>query len=340
MGQAATPPAPFDFMKRLISFTLFVSVAISPVVAQIPQKASGVDPLAAAKQSFVLAEHGKCKEALQLLRKSTAHLRDKEIKLKAGVATVRCAINNGQIDAAVEAIQFLNREFPHDPEVLYITTHAYSDLSTRVSVELATTAPASPQAHEMNAEALELQGKWDDAEKEYQAILDKNPSLPGIHFRLGRLLLSRPNPDADASSKAKEQFTKELAIDPHNAGAEYILGELARQESQWNEAVEHFTKATYLDAGLTEAFLSLGMSLVAEGKPVDAIPPLETYVKLQPANPAGHYQLAMAYSRAGRKEDAKREAAQQRETAEKIESQKAANAPKPTGSTEHPEPPK
>jgi len=345
MGQAATPACPIlIFMKRtqdLISFTLFVLIAVSPAAAQVPQKApAAVDPLAATKQSLFLAEHGKCKEALQLLKKSTPRRTDKELKLKAGVATVRCALNLEQTDAAVEAVQMLNREFPHDPEVLYITTHAYSDLSTRTSVELATTAPDSPQAHEMNAEALELQGKWDDAEKEYQFILDKNASLPGIHFRLGRLLLSRPNPPEDAGEKAKEQFRKELEIDPHNAGAEYVLGELARQESQWNEAIEHFTKVTKLDAGLTEAFLSLGMSFVAEGKPVDAIPPLETYVKLQPANPAGHYQLAMAYSRAGRKEDAKREAAQQRETAEKIESQKAANAPKPTGSAEHPEPPK
>jgi tetratricopeptide (TPR) repeat protein len=327
-------------MTRPISFTLFVLIAIRPVMAQVPQKAPAVDPLAAAKQGLSLAERGKCKEALQLLRKSTPHLADKEIKLKAGVATVRCALNLEQTDAAVEALQILNREFPHDPEVLYVTTHAYSDLSTRASVELATTAPNSHQAHEMNAEALELQGKWDDAEKEYQSILDNDPSLPGIHFRMGRLLLSRPNPAADASDRAKEQFRKELEIDPHNAGAEYVLGEIARQESQWNEAIEHFTKVTKLDPGLTDALLGLGMAFVAEGKPVEAISPLETYVKLEPANPAGHYQLAMAYSRAGRKEDAKREAAQQRETAEKIESQKAANAPRPTGSTEHPEPPK
>ena len=329
-------------MKRLqdlISFVIFVLIAIRPVVAQVPPKAPTVDPLAAAKQSLVLAEHGKCKEALQLLRKSAPHLADKEMKLKAGVATMRCALSREQTDAAVEAIQMLNREFPHDPEVLYITTHAYSDLSTRASIELATTAPDSAQAHEMNAEALELQGKWDEAEKEYQVILDRDPNLPGIHFRLGRLLLSRPNPPADASEKAKEHFKKELEIDPHNAGAEYILGELARQESQWDEAIKRFTKVTKLDAGFTDAFLSLGMSFVAQGKPVDAIAPLETYVKLQPGNPAGHYQLAMAYSRAGRKEDAKREAAQQRETAEKIESQKAANAPKPTGSIEQPRPP-
>jgi tetratricopeptide (TPR) repeat protein len=327
-------------MKHPISFILFVLMAIRPVVAQVPPKTPAIDPLAAAKQSLSLAEHGKCKEALQLLRKSTPHLADKEIKLKAGVATVRCAINREQADAAVEAIQMLNREFPHDPEVLYIATHAYSDLSTRASMELANTAPDSYQAHEMNAEALELQGKWDDAEKEYQSILNKNPSLPGIHFRLGRLLLSRPNPPADASVRAKEQFQKELEIDPRNAGAEYVLAELALQESQWNEAIEHFTEVTKLDAGLTDASLGLGMAFIAEGKPVDAIPPLETYVKVQPGNPAGHYQLAMAYSRAGRKEDAKREAALQRETTERLESQKAANAPKPTASDEHPGPPK
>jgi tetratricopeptide (TPR) repeat protein len=327
-------------MTRPILFTPLLLIAISPVVAQVPQKATPVDSLAAAKQSLFLAEHGKCKEALQLLRKSTPHLADKEIKLKAGVATVRCAINRDQTDAAVEAIQMLNREFPHDPEVLYITTHAYSDLSTRASIELATTAPNSHQAREMNAEALELQGKWDDAEKEYQSILDDNPNLAGIHFRIGRLLLSRPNPAADASDRAKEQFQKELEIDPHNAGAEYVLGEMARQESQWNDAIEHFTRATKLDERLTDAWLSLGMAFTAEGKPVEAIPALETYVKLQPGNPAGHYQLAMAYSRAGRKEDAKREAAQQRELAEKIESQKAANAPKPTGSIDQPGPPK
>ena len=308
-----------------ISIGLFVLITSGPVLAQAPQKAVSVDPSVAAKQSLSLAERGKCKEALQFLRKS-GPAADRDLKLKAGVATVRCAINNGQNDAAVDAVQFLNREFPHDPEVLYVTTHAYSDLSTRASLELAQMAPDSYQAHEMNAEALELQGKWDEAEKEYQGILEKNPNLPGIHFRLGRLLLSRPNPPANVAGAARQQFEKELEIDPKNSGAEYVLGELARQDGQWQEAAAHFSKATQLDPGLTEAYLALGMALVSDGKTADAIPPLERYVKMVPANPAGHYQLAMAYSRSGRKEDARREAALQRETSQKIdeERQKAA----------------
>jgi tetratricopeptide (TPR) repeat protein len=319
-------------MKRFhyaITLSLFVLFATGSISAQAPQKPSASDPAASAKHSLALAQHGQCKEALQLLRRNETQTPDKELNLKAGVAVVQCALGREQSDTAVEAIQWLNRDFPNDPEVLYVTTHAYSDLATRASLGLARIAPDSYQAHEMNAESLELQGKWDDAEKEYQSIEEKNPSVPGIHFRLGRLLLSRPNPTPDAVDKAKQQFEKELQIDPGNAGAEYVLGEMARQQAQWQEATLHFTKATQLDPGLTEAFLELGMSLVSDGKSNQAIAPLERYVKLQPANPAGHYQLAMAYSRAGRKEDAKREAALQRETAQKLdeERQKAAGPP-------------
>jgi predicted Zn-dependent protease len=59
------------------------------------------------------------------------------------------------------------------------------------------------------------------------------------------------------------------------------------------------------------------MSLNSAGKFSDAIAPLQAYVKMQPADPAGHYQLATAFSRTGRKEDASREMALQRETAAK-----------------------
>ena len=61
----------------------------------------------------------------------------------------------------------------------------------------------------------------------------------------------------------------------------------------------------------------LGMSLNSAGKFSDAIAPLESYVKMQPGDPAGHYQLATAYARTGRKQEAEREMALQREAAAK-----------------------
>jgi Flp pilus assembly protein TadD len=57
------------------------------------------------------------------------------------------------------------------------------------------------------------------------------------------------------------------------------------------------------------------MCLNAEGKFSDAVRPLEQYVKMQPGDPAGHYQLATAFARTGRKADADREIALQQEAA-------------------------
>jgi len=87
-------------------------------------------------------------------------------------------------------------------------------------------------------------------------------------------------------------------------------------------AILHFTRATKLDAGFSEAFLGLGTALNSAKRFADAIPPLETYEKLAPDSPTGHYQLAFAYAGAGRKDDANREAALQRQSAEALEAVK------------------
>ena len=284
---------------------------VAPPVADIPS----------AKHAVSLAEHGNCKDALPVLRKVTSRLQDKELKRTAGLATVRCAMTLGRSDAATEALQLLNREFPRDPEVLYVTTHAYSDLATRASLDLVQSAPSSYQARELNAESLEMQGKWDEAATEYRAILKQNPDLPGIHFRLGRFILSKPETPTTAED-AKHEFEEELKIDPNNAGAEYVLGELAGRAQHWDEAIEHFSRAAKIDSGFADASLGLGMAYTSAGKFAEAISPLEAYVKLQPGNPAGHYQLAIAYNRVGRKQDAMREAALQKTTAEALDAEK------------------
>jgi len=251
------------------------------------------------------------------LKKAIPQTTDKDLKLGAGLAGVRCAMVNNQFDAAEDFLRMLNREFPHDPEVLYVSVHTYSDLATRASQELATAAPNSAQAHELNAESLEMQEKWDQAAKEYQVVLQQNPRLPGIHFRLGRLLLSKPNPPPDAAEQAKKQFREELEIDPSNAGAEYVLGELSRQAQQWDDAIQHFSRAAKLDPGFGDAFLGWGLTLVSEKKFSEAVEPLESAVKLEAANPTAHYNLATAYTRSGHKQEGEKEFAIHREMVQK-----------------------
>jgi tetratricopeptide (TPR) repeat protein len=275
--------------------------------AQVTKPAAAPDAVGTPRHAVDLAGNGHCSEALPQLRRSLHQLSDKELQRKVGLAGVHCAMTLNQSDAALDFLQALLRGFPRDPEVLYQAVHAFSDLSTHVSQELAQGAPRSYQAHELLAESFEMQGKWGDAEKEYRGILQQNPQAPGIHFRLGRLLLSQSNPSPTVADEAKSEFEQELQIDPANAGAEYVLGELARQHQQWDDAIAHFSRASKLDAQFAEAFLGLGVTLISAKRYSDAIPPLQTAIKLEPQNPDAHYNLATAYTRAGRKQDAEQE---------------------------------
>jgi tetratricopeptide (TPR) repeat protein len=317
--------APDPMMRKFAKLSplmLLVFAVGASAQGQVSSKPTAVSP-GAAEHAASLAESGRCAEALPILARTAAHITDKELQKRMGLDGVRCATLLQQNDSLLQFLQILSRQFPHDPEVLYVLTHAYSDLSTRAARELATGAPTSIPGLEMDADASEMQGKWDQAEKDYRKILEQNPRYPGIHFRLARLLLSKPNPAPDFAQQAKQELQQELEIDPANAGAEYVLGELARQVADYPEAVQHFSKATQLETNFGDAYLGLGMSLLAEKKFPEAVAPLEMAVKFQPANPAGHYGLATAYAHTGRKEDSDREFALQQQTADRAAGQGA-----------------
>jgi tetratricopeptide (TPR) repeat protein len=264
-----------------------------------------------------LAESGQCRDALAYLEKDYPRLPDPQLKQVMGTNALRCAMATGQPDKAVDFARWLNRDFPDDPDVLYLSALLYSELSTRASQRLLRTAPASIQAHQFNAEVLEIQGKVADASEEYRKVLSLNPRLPGIHLRLGRLLLAGER-GSTTFDEARREFAEELQIDPGSSGAEYELGEMARQARQWSEAIERFGRAAKLDPGLVEALIGLGKSLVSANRAEEAVAPLEAAVKLAPDNPVAHYQLSFAYRRLGREEEAKRELAVYRETHDRL----------------------
>jgi len=280
----------------------FVLMAAAPSLSQTP-----TNPEAQTPKALRLALSGHCSEAFPLL-KSPA-IQSSKFRRDMQLAGARCAMSLNRPADALGFAAVLQKDFSTDPEILYFLTHLYSDLSVRVSQELLMKAPSSAQVRELNAEALETQGRWDDAIKEYEAVLEKDPEERGIHFRIGRVLLSKQPMTDDQMQQARKEFEAELKIDPQHAGAAFVLGEMARREDKFDEAIAYFSKASQYDAGNAEAFLGLGRSLIPAERYKEAIPPLETAVKLQPDNPQTHYQLALAYGREGRREESAREAA-------------------------------
>jgi len=298
---------------------LFLLTGATVSTAQTPKKTPAASGKQMAEQGTGLAESGHCDEALPILKKAIHQTLDRNLKKRVGLDGIHCAMTHDVPYESLDFLDVLGRDFPNDPEVLYAATHAYSDLSIHASHELMREAPFSYQVHQLNAETLESQGKWDEAAAEYRKILQINPLVPGIHARLGRALLSKTPLTSEIVEEVKRNFEQELEIDPNNASAEYVLGDLAKNENDTSAAIRHFSRATKLDTGFSDAYLALGMALVSAKRFEVAIPPLEAYEKLAPDSPTGHFQLALAYAGAGRKADANREAALQRQTAETLE---------------------
>ncbi len=274
-----------------------------------------------AERATDLAEHGKCAEAMPLIHQALeqdAQIQDRDLKRRMGAAGVRCAMILNHQGAATTLLAWLEEQFPHDPEILFMATHVYSDLSARTSRELMDAAPDSPLVVEINAENFEKMGEWRKAIAEYRILLQREPQMPGIHSRIGQIILTLPA-TATSNAEARKEFEQELKVYPQNAGAEYFLGELARKGGHLPQAIEHYTNATRLNPGLAEPYFGLGRCLLDSDRAADAVGPLETAAKLAPANPTIHFTLAHAYQTLGRKQDAAREFALQKSTAEKIQ---------------------
>jgi tetratricopeptide (TPR) repeat protein len=286
------------------------------VRAQVPPASHATSVSSSAEHAADLATKGRCSEALVAFKKLNLSQAAKEVRYSSRMAIVRCAMSLGEDQTTFDALMALRREFPQDPQVLYITTHFLSEMATRASQELAAVAPTSYQALELEAESFESQDNWDRAKLIYEKILADNPKVPGVHYRLGRVAVARPDAPEN-NEEAKKEFELELTIDPLNASAEFWLGELARRNSQWDNAVLHLTNAYKLDPSFAEAYLALGFTFISAMHPEDAIAPLERYVKILPGDPTGHYQLSIAYGRTGRTADQQRELQVQQQLNEK-----------------------
>jgi tetratricopeptide (TPR) repeat protein len=323
MMQASTSPASFLFgaifqrvqfkkMYRYPGKAAFVVVVgclwLGPaILAQQAKVSAAPSPGLSPEKAISLAEQGRCQASLAALKQAMKGQVAAGTRKRVGVLGVRCSLDVDDRDSALEFIHLLNKQFAQDPDVLFVVVHAYSDLSTRTAQDLGRTAPQSLAAHKLNAEALEMQGKWEPAQLEYEGMIKTDPGAHGIHFLLGRLLLSRPDAGPDAPERAKQEFLSELQIDPSNAGAEYILGELARRDEKWDEAISRFSQAAKLNPNFAEAYLGWGLCLVTVKKYEDAIGPLRAAERITPGNPEVHHTLATALARSGHKEEAEKE---------------------------------
>ena len=108
------------------------------------------------------------------------------------------------------------------------------------------------------------------------------------YFRAGRI------------DKAETAYRKVLKKDPKNAGANHMLGVIARRNGRHERAIQFLIKAAKLDPQRAEILCDLGNTFKALGRHRDAIKAHRMVLSLLPNSPEAHSNLGSAYKAAGK----------------------------------------
>lgn len=134
-------------------------------------------------------------------------------------------------------------------------------------------------------------GKYREAEKLYERILQKAPSnlyalsnLGVVRFRSGKLKL------------AEDAFRKAIAVAPEDAFSHCTLGIVFYSQGKYDEAVNELTKALAINPKNATAHNYLGITASQKGWQEAAQKELETACSIDPTYADAHFNLAVVFA--------------------------------------------
>lgn len=121
-----------------------------------------------------------------------------------------------------------------------------------------------------------------------------NPHDADAQFQLGELYEQRRN-----TAEALVRYQNAVRIDPDLAEAHYALGRIALDQQRAVDALAHFTRAAALDDKLSgsEVWRSIGAAHLAAGRPEEAESALRKFTARREHDPQGLYLLGEALER-------------------------------------------
>lgn len=162
----------------------------------------------------------------------------------------------------------------------------------------------SAEAHLLMGIAYLGQQDYPTAKTELERALQLNSRLPTAHSLYGRSLLALGEQEA-----AERAFRQELDLNINDFEANLQLGNVRKAAQKFAEASTYLERATTIRPNDLTARKLLASLRLQTGKVDEAVVMLEALVKDAPDLIEAHVQLATAYNRLKRKDDAERERA-------------------------------
>jgi tetratricopeptide (TPR) repeat protein len=245
------------------------------------------------------AELGRNLEAIAILAPAFHKPSDPEMGRLIGLHLEHSYAELQQPDKAILTGEELLKRYPEDAEILFQVSRLYADRSYQLMTGLMRAAPDSAWVHYANGQVQESLARYDLARQEYLNAVKRQPTLPGVQYRLGRVILLGSGRTPESIEQATRAFEEELANNPRNADAEYELGELNREQGRYDLALDHFSRAVAQQPNFVEAQIGLGRTLLKQGQSAQAVPHLKEAIRLDAENKIPHILLANAYKALG-----------------------------------------
>lgn len=262
--------------------------------SQYLSHALAIDPSLAKTQALL----GICERRLgkpsarSLLEKSFPELKEKNLRVDAGLELANIYYQEGDLDRCASVMRTLVDLAPENVEVLYMAQRVYYELADGTTNKLAIVAPGSARMQQVIAERLINEGDLKGATEHYRKALEMNPRLPGVHYELAEAILESAPNDARSQSEAEKELETAVALEGESAGTDCLFARIAVRRSDLDGAYAHYRRAFALDSGNAEAQLGLGRLLAKKKKPEEAAKYLHMAVESDPLNEEAHYWLA------------------------------------------------
>jgi choline-sulfatase len=264
---SASAEVPADAAERLKALG-YVSGSRLPIDARAPNPASVIDDWTTFERAQTLATSGRGGEALPLLK----HLASRfESAAVFQTAYARALLDSGDARAALGVLRAT-------------VAHVRADSVLYHELALAARTAGEP------AEALRAE----------QAALALDPSNPAALNGLGLLQADAGKPEEAATS-----FQHAAEGDPANASYWSNLGNARRAVGDLVGAESAYRRALAADLSYPDAANGLGVLLVQEKKPAEAIPWFERALRRAPDHVEARLNLGIAYQESGDRERAR-----------------------------------
>ena len=206
----------------------------------------------------------------------------------------------GQWQAEVATLHRALEQRPADVDLLYLLGSAYERLGKQEVAHLGKVAPGSSRSEQLLAESYASSNEWPSAVLHFRNALTASPDRPGLHTEMGEVFLH-----AGKVNQALREFDEELRRNPSNLRATVRRGEARLVQGNVDEALQDWEKAIGIDAEQAKRILGLqetgfGDSAL-EQLPDSAREKIQTFKqRLQNLDsPAAHLALAFLAEQGG-----------------------------------------